>query len=649
MSNDATVTIVVTGPPGPPIVGNDLYEVQQGRELVVAAPGRARRTTTSPNPRLALTVLLQTRRGQGHAAAAARRLVRLHAAARLHRHRPVQLRRARLRGPRVRRRPTSASPSRPADRPTATVGATSPADGARRSLGPTHVHRDARRRRPARRSPAWTVSYRRPGERDARPARARHRHGGRRRLRPDAGPQRDVRDRHPRRDLRRRRPRRRDRRRASRATTSRAATRRRIRDVALNSANIPIELLRTYDSTNKAAGDFGAGWSLELANFRIDTNGPLGGGGWSTFTCGSVPVPRHLLRAVEAALRHRHLARRARRAVPLRAQPGLVSWCRRSRPPASSPSPARRRRSQPVDNGLLLSGGDFLLGDFFSADGIYDPIQFVLTDKSGIAVPPRPARRAARRSPTATATPSASAATASTRRPGSSMTLRPRRRRPDHADRRARREHRLQLLRRRRPRRCRYPNGTTQTFTYDAEHNLLTTSGGGQLVRTVHYDDAGRVTVDHRRQRQHVDDRQRRRRPPAGRHRRDRPADDGHHLRRPRQPDPARTADRCDGQDASPPGRRTTTSAASSPTTDGLGHTTSQTYDAAGTSSPQTDANGKTTTFTYNALRSAAHRPPTRSATRRPTCTTASGNLIYDRRRRTARPRTTPTTPTATC
>src|SRR5262249_25003648 len=53
------------------------------------------------------------------------------------------------------------------------------------------------------------------------------------------------------------------------------------RDVAVNSADIPIDLLRTYDSADKTVGDFGVGWHLELARFRVDTNGALGSGGWS--------------------------------------------------------------------------------------------------------------------------------------------------------------------------------------------------------------------------------------------------------------------------------------------------------------------------------------------------------------------------------
>ena len=58
------MTIYVTGPSGPPIVGNDLFEVQRGRELVIAAPG-VLTNDTSPNPRLGLTVQLQRDTAKG--------------------------------------------------------------------------------------------------------------------------------------------------------------------------------------------------------------------------------------------------------------------------------------------------------------------------------------------------------------------------------------------------------------------------------------------------------------------------------------------------------------------------------------------------------------------------------------------------------
>ena len=46
---------------------------------------------------------------------------------------------------------------------------------------------------------------------------------------------------------------------------------------------IPISVLRTYDSFDKSTGDFGVGWHVSVANFRIYTDGPLGAGGWSQY------------------------------------------------------------------------------------------------------------------------------------------------------------------------------------------------------------------------------------------------------------------------------------------------------------------------------------------------------------------------------
>src|SRR5262249_28860005 len=57
-------------------------------------------------------------------------------------------------------------------------------------------------------------------------------------------------------------------------------------DMSVNAANIPINLQRTYDSINKTRGDFGFGWNVDLSAFRVDTNGPLGRGGWKMTQCG---------------------------------------------------------------------------------------------------------------------------------------------------------------------------------------------------------------------------------------------------------------------------------------------------------------------------------------------------------------------------
>ncbi len=54
-------------------------------------------------------------------------------------------------------------------------------------------------------------------------------------------------------------------------------------DLSVPIGGIPIQVLRTYDSFDKSAGDFGVGWRLQLSDFRVSTNGPLGAGGWSQY------------------------------------------------------------------------------------------------------------------------------------------------------------------------------------------------------------------------------------------------------------------------------------------------------------------------------------------------------------------------------
>jgi RHS repeat-associated protein len=44
-----------------------------------------------------------------------------------------------------------------------------------------------------------------------------------------------------------------------------------------------MEVRRVYDSIDKRVGDFGVGWHVELANFRVSTNRELGAGGWSEY------------------------------------------------------------------------------------------------------------------------------------------------------------------------------------------------------------------------------------------------------------------------------------------------------------------------------------------------------------------------------
>jgi len=49
-------------------------------------------------------------------------------------------------------------------------------------------------------------------------------------------------------------------------------------DLAVPVAGLPIEVIRTYDSRDKAVGDFGVGWNVSLRNVRVETSGTLGKG-----------------------------------------------------------------------------------------------------------------------------------------------------------------------------------------------------------------------------------------------------------------------------------------------------------------------------------------------------------------------------------
>ncbi|MHB8492159.1 MAG: LamG-like jellyroll fold domain-containing protein, partial [Solirubrobacteraceae bacterium] len=53
------------------------------------------------------------------------------------------------------------------------------------------------------------------------------------------------------------------------------------KDLEVPVSGFTMALQRVYDSTDKSSGDFGVGWHLLLSNFKVQTNGPLGKGGWT--------------------------------------------------------------------------------------------------------------------------------------------------------------------------------------------------------------------------------------------------------------------------------------------------------------------------------------------------------------------------------
>src|SRR5207248_265509 len=54
-------------------------------------------------------------------------------------------------------------------------------------------------------------------------------------------------------------------------------------DLSVPVSGFQMEVRRVYDSIDKHVGDFGVGWHIELANFRVSANRVLGAGGWTEY------------------------------------------------------------------------------------------------------------------------------------------------------------------------------------------------------------------------------------------------------------------------------------------------------------------------------------------------------------------------------
>jgi RHS repeat-associated protein len=54
-------------------------------------------------------------------------------------------------------------------------------------------------------------------------------------------------------------------------------------DLSVPVNGFQMEVRRVYDSIDKHTGDFGVGWHVDLANFRVSTNRQLGAGGWTQY------------------------------------------------------------------------------------------------------------------------------------------------------------------------------------------------------------------------------------------------------------------------------------------------------------------------------------------------------------------------------
>ncbi len=155
-------------------------------------------------------------------------------------------------------------------------------------------------------------------------------------------------------------------------------------DLAVGVGGLPMQVLRKYDSFDKSVGDFGVGWTLEISNFRVTTNGPLGQGGWRMFGCGPglIFVPL----CFESSRPHYVTVTWPDGRVEMfDLTPAKGSTFLSGLTSAEFTAKARTTsKLEAVDSSLYFSNGD-LLGGFFGSGGIYDPQRFRLTAKDGTA------------------------------------------------------------------------------------------------------------------------------------------------------------------------------------------------------------------------------------------------------------------------
>ncbi|HEY0636120.1 MAG TPA: RHS repeat-associated core domain-containing protein [Pseudonocardiaceae bacterium] len=153
-------------------------------------------------------------------------------------------------------------------------------------------------------------------------------------------------------------------------------------DLSFDAGAIPVQVLRTYDSFDKSTGDFGVGWSLDIADFQVSSNGPLGDAGWTMQACGGglIFVPLcfttsgpHFV-TVTWPDGHNEIFD----LTPAQGStffPGLTTAKFTGRAGTTS-------KLQSADNSLFFSNGN-LNGGPFGINGVYNPKDFVLTDRFG--------------------------------------------------------------------------------------------------------------------------------------------------------------------------------------------------------------------------------------------------------------------------
>ena len=266
-----------------------------------------------------------------------------------------------------------------------------------------------------------------------------------------------------------------------------------IQDMTVNAGSIPIQIQRTYDSTDKSQEDFGVGWSIGFSDFRIDTNGALGAGGWSDSSCGlfggsecySSSVPH----VVTVTWPDGHVDK-----FDLTPAEGSATFFSNYTSAAFTAEAGTTDSLQAVDSDVVLDpSGNLYEGSIITGEnGIYDPQQFILTARDGTQYTiDRHQGLLSEADPngnTVTITPSGIQSST-----GQSVTF--------NRD----TENRIssiigptgtvnyQYSSAGDLTNVYFPNVSNQSYSYDSNHDLLSIAGNAQVVHTLQYDSSGRV------------------------------------------------------------------------------------------------------------------------------------------------------------
>ncbi len=152
-------------------------------------------------------------------------------------------------------------------------------------------------------------------------------------------------------------------------------------DLSVPITGIPMQVVRTYDSTDKAPGDFGIGWRVSIANFRVASNRILGAGGWTQynksctlglcFTAFKNAAPRFV--TVTSPDQQTEI-------FDFTPQGGTNVFWQCTPSFTSRASTGTTSTLDPVDDTGCSYTGD---GNIYGSGGLYAPNQFRLTTKDG--------------------------------------------------------------------------------------------------------------------------------------------------------------------------------------------------------------------------------------------------------------------------